>query len=331
MLHDSADDPPDLTSLEHVGLAAGRPTLDHPLRVVVTGAAGGVGTRTVEALLAAGHEVIATDRAAPATDYYWEERLNYVQADLTDAGSAFALARGADVIVHAAAIPTPEFHPAHVVFENNLMATFNLVEAAVRAGVPQFINVSSETVGGFIFAERAFLPDYVPIDEQHPVRPQDPYALSKHFGEQLMDAATRRSDLRCITIRPSWVVHPDDYARYLAVGLREPERMSKNAWSYVDARDLADALVLACASDFDRHEVFYIAAPDNLTGRPLAELVSKYYGCRVELRPIERPDASGISCQKAKTMLGFTPRLSWRDYLNDDGTPRTDLPRHVAT
>ena len=304
--------------------------MERPLRVVVTGAAGGVGTRTVEALLAAGHEVVATDRAAPATDYYWEERLNYLQADLTDAGSAFAVARGADVIVHAAAIPTPEFHPAHVVFANNLMATFNLVEAAIRADVSRFINVSSETVGGFIFAERAFLPDYVPVDEQHPVRPQDPYALSKHFGEQLMDAATRRSDLRCITVRPSWVVHPDDYARYLAVGLREPERMSKNAWSYVDGRDLADALVLACASDLNGHEVFYISASDNLTGRPLAELVSRYYGDQVELRPTERPDASGLSCAKAKAMLGFAPRRSWRDYLNDDGTPRTDLLRPIA-
>jgi len=94
------------------------------LRVVVTGSGGGVGARTVQALLAAGHEVIATDRLPPATDYHWEQGLRYVQADLTDAGSAFAVARGADVVVHAAAIPTPEFHPPHVVFENNMVATF---------------------------------------------------------------------------------------------------------------------------------------------------------------------------------------------------------------
>jgi UDP-glucose 4-epimerase len=289
---------------------------DEALRVVVTGAAGGVGALTVQALLAAGHEVVATDRVTPAENYDLEERLTYIQADLTDAGSAFALVRNADVLIHAAAIPTPQSHPAHVVFGNNLMATFNLVEAAARSGVPRFVNISSETVPGFVFAERAFLPDYVPIDEKHPVRPQDPYALSKHFGEQLMDAATRRSDLSCISLRPSWVMHPGDYDRYLPTALRQPERMSKNAWSYVDAGDLADALVLACISQIQGHEIFYIAAADNLAGRPLAELVSKYYGDRVELRPTERPDASGISSQKANRLLGFTPRRSWRDYTS---------------
>ena len=75
------------------------------------------------------------------------------------------------------------------------MATFNALEAAVRWGVPRFVNLSSETVPGFFFPERKWLPDYVPVDEEHPIRPQDPYATAKHFGEQLMDGATRRCDI----------------------------------------------------------------------------------------------------------------------------------------
>src|SRR5258707_201571 len=77
------------------------------------------------------------------------------------------------------------------------------------------------------------------------VAPQDPYALTKAFGEQLMDAAVRRSDISCISVRPSWVVHPQDYARYLAAAQRDPVTMKRNGWSYSDADDLADALVLA--------------------------------------------------------------------------------------
>ena len=68
------------------------------------------------------------------------------------------------------------------------MATFNTLEAAVRWGVPRFVHLSSETVPGFSFPERPFLPDYIPVDEEHPIRPQDPYATAKHFGELLWTA-----------------------------------------------------------------------------------------------------------------------------------------------
>ena len=127
----------------------------------------------------------------------------YQMADLTDAGSAYSVVAGADAVVHTAAIPQPTGNPPHVVFQTNLMSTFNLVEAAVRFGLKRFVNVSSESIVGNFFPERPFLPDYLPMDEQHPLQPQDPYALSKSFGEQLMDAAVRRSDLRAISIRPS--------------------------------------------------------------------------------------------------------------------------------
>ena len=111
----------------------------------------------------------------------------------------------------------------HTVFQNNLMSVFNTLEAAVRFGVPRYVNVSSETVPGFFFPERPFLPDYAPVDEEHPIRPQDPYATAKYFSELLMDAAMRRSDIRCLTIRPSWVQWEGNYAHNLGAALRDPE------------------------------------------------------------------------------------------------------------
>ncbi|WP_345387010.1 NAD(P)-dependent oxidoreductase [Nonomuraea salmonea] len=185
------------------------------MRVVVTGAHGKVGRAAVKALAEAGHEVTATDLARPVFERHDPGEPRYLQADLTDAGQAYAITHGADAVVHAAAIPDPTSNAPHVVFHNNLMATFNLIEAAVRLGVTRFVNISSETVPGFFFAERPFLPDYAPVDEEHPARPQDPYALSKHFGEQLMDAAVRRSDIKCISLRPSWVQHEGNYERNL--------------------------------------------------------------------------------------------------------------------
>jgi UDP-glucose 4-epimerase len=294
------------------------------MKVVITGAHGKVGRAATQALLDAGHEVLATDLTRPGFERREEGTARYQMADLTDAGEAFAVIRGADAVVHVAAIPEPTGNPAHVVFRTNLMATFNVLEAAVRFGVKRFVNISSETVPGFFFPERPFLPEYAPVDEEHPVHPQDPYALSKTFGEQLMNAAVERSDIRCISLRPSWVQNEDNYEQNLGPQVRDASVLSPNLWSYIDAYDLADAIVLATESELPGHEVFYIASPDNVGGRNFGEILHTYYGDKIELRATDRPDASGISSAKAQRMLGWTPKRSWRDYLDTDGKA---LPR----
>jgi UDP-glucose 4-epimerase len=295
------------------------------MKVLVTGARGKVGRAAVAAFQEAGHDVRATDIFAPTFERQEEGEADYVQADVTDAGDMFAVTRGADAVVHAAALPEPTRNPAHVVFRNNLMGVFNAVEAAVRWEVPRFVNISSETVPGFFFPERDFLPDYVPVDEEHPIRPQDPYATAKHFGEQLMDAAVRRSDIRAISIRPCWVQHEGNYENNLGPQVRDESLLSPNFWSYIDVYDLADAIVLAAESDLPGHEVFYIASPDNVGNRPFEALVRKYYGDKVEVKPLDREDASGISCKKAMEMLGYAPKRSWSDYLDENGKLKPDV------
>jgi nucleoside-diphosphate-sugar epimerase len=289
------------------------------MRVLVTGARGKVGAATVRALVGAGHDVTATDVTRGIFERPAEGEPAYTQAELVQSGDAFAVVRGMEAVVHAAAIPDPTHNTPATVFQNNIMSTFNMIEAAVRWGVKRFVNVSSETVPGFFFPERPFLPEYVPVDEEHPIRPQDPYALSKYFGELLMDAAVQRSDIRCISIRPCWVHSEANYERNLGPQVRDASVLSPNLWSYIDLYDLADALVLAVESDLPGHEVFYIASPDNVGGRPFAETVRKYYGDKIEIRPTERPDASGISSAKAQRLLGWKPRRSWRDYLDENG------------
>lgn len=289
------------------------------MKVLITGAHGKVGRATTQAMIDAGHEVITTDLDRPSYERKPEGTPRYIMADLTDAGAAYALAKGVDAVVHVAAIPEPTGHAPHVVFQNNLMATFNILEAAVSFGVKRFVFISSETVPGFFFPERDFLPDYAPVDEEHPIHPQDPYALAKHFGEQLMDAAVARSDIQCISIRPSWVQFEGNYENNLGPQIRDSSVLSAGLWSYVDVYDLADAIVLAAESDLPGHEVFYIASPDNVGGHDFAEVLTKYYGDQIELRDLDRTDASGISTAKAQRMLGWKPKRSWRDYLDADG------------
>jgi nucleoside-diphosphate-sugar epimerase len=289
------------------------------MRVLVTGARGKVGTATTAALIDAGHDVTCTDVMRGVFERPLPGEPAYIQADLTHPGDAFAVVRGMNAVIHAAAIPDPTHNTPATVFQNNIMSTFNVIEAAVRFGVSRFVNVSSETVPGFFFPERPFLPDYVPVDENHRVRPQDPYALSKYFGELLMDAAVQRSDIRCVSIRPCWVQHEGNYERNLGPQVRDPSLLSPNLWSYIDVYDLADALVLAAESNLPGHELFYIASPDNVGGVPFVEMVRKHYGEQIQIRPVDRKDASGISSAKAMKMLGYAPKRSWRDYLDDQG------------
>lgn len=303
------------------------------MRILVTGSRGKVGRAVVRVLQGAGHTVTGTDLGPADWDRQAEGTPPYLVADLTDAGQVYALVGGVtegenakagpyDAVVHCGALPAPGRHAPHIVFGNNLMATFNVVEACVRWRVPRLVNISSETVTGFPFAERAFLPAYLPVDEDHPVLPQDPYGLSKALGEQVCEAAVRRSDLRCVSLRPTWVQDVDSYSRNLGPLVADRSSPSITGWAYVDADDLADAARLAAESDLAGHEVFYVAAPDTIGGRDLhASWREAYPDAPTELRHVARPDASGISTAKLERLLGWTAKRSWRDHLTEAGEP----------
>jgi len=243
----------------------------------------------------------------------------YIRADLTDYGQTIAAVQQVrpDVVVHTAGIPDPIHDAPHVVFATNVTATFNVAEAVARTGVRRLVYLSSETVPGFVTAERPFLPDYLPVDEEHPVRPQDGYALSKAMGESICDALVRRADVAVVSVRPSFVITAEEYASVVPVVQDSGRRPIPNQWSYVDADDLADLVVLAAAGDTAGHEVVYAAQPDNLLGRPLAEALEEAHGTGVPpLRELARPDAGGIAIGRARKLFGWDPQRSWRDHVN---------------
>lgn len=227
--------------------------------------------------------------------------------------------------------------------QNNLMSTFNVIEACVLCNVPRLVNVSSETVPGFFFAHRVTpgadasshvgLPRYLPVDELHPAVPQDPYALSKVFGEQLCDAALRRcapGALSIVSIRPSWCQDASNIERNLGPLVRDASVEQAGQGAYIIITDLAAAMLLAATRPGlpSAHEVVYIAAADIAGGHDLAEKVARSYGAGVvPLRPLARADASSISCAKATALLGWTPKMSWRDYLDGQGSLLPGAPR----
>jgi len=320
-------------------MAAPRPT------ILVTGSQGKVGRHVVANLAARGVHVVGVDLARGVYDTWagpssgWPE--TYIQADLLDAGAVFStVARFAPAaVVHVAAIPDPTHNPPHVVFSTNVSSTFNVVEACVRLKVPRLVNISSETVPGFFFPERpdavapsgapSGTPAYAPVDEAHPAHPQDPYALSKKCGEELCAAAALRSDLAIISIRPSWCQDAGNVARNLGPLVRDFAAPNAGLLAYVCIADLAEAIALAALNTALRgHEVMYVAADDAAGGHDLRAWVAAKYGARVPVRAdLPRPDASGLDCAKAKRLLGWAPRLTWRDFLDERGELRPDAPK----
>jgi nucleoside-diphosphate-sugar epimerase len=281
------------------------------MRVAVTGGVGKLGEWVVRELRStsdgrAPHDVVVLDRV-PGPE---QEGVRYVAGDVTDLGQVTGTAAGADAIIHLAAIRRWGIAPNEVTFGTNVMGTFNVHEAASLLGIRRVVCASSEAVLGWDYREREFPPDYLPIDEAHPVRPQDSYGLSKEAGEAIAASYTAKCDMVTVMLRPPWIVAPEEMAALRQSGGRQPTRFVP--FNYIDVRDLAAAFRLAIERLLEGHHVLFIMADDAVIAEPLATAMPRWLPATAEMaRPFtdERPSVSNT---RAKAVLGWQPRHSWR-------------------
>jgi nucleoside-diphosphate-sugar epimerase len=279
------------------------------MKVVVTGGSGLAGHFVVEDLVDHGHEVLSVDRVRPARAV-----APFRLADLLDLGQTYDCLAGAQAVVHYAAIPRPIYDTDDVVFRTNVMTTFNVLEAAARLGVRRVVLASSVSVLGLPFNYHYIAPRDVPIDEEHPSQPQDPYALSKVIGEEIAKAFVRRTGMTAVSLRLAWIHTPATFKEQLVPLWDDPAGGAANLWSYVDSRDSAQACRHALTADISGHEAFFIAAANSFMKIPTAELVRKYYP-----EAVVAPDLEGnapiLKTAKAERMLGYKPEYRWEDYF----------------
>jgi UDP-glucose 4-epimerase len=296
--------------------------------VIVTGGRGASGRWVVDRLREA-FEVIVVDRDHPGFDAAPVENVDFRAADLTDRGAVRELigAVAPDAVVHWGAIPALGRHPEGQVFENNTLAAYNVLTAAGEAGA-RIVQASSDGAYGFFFADETPLPDELPITEEHPLRPEDGYGLSKVAAEEVAAGVARRHGVQAASIRPAWIQEPGGYP------CRDPEYTENlgagagNFWSYVDARDVAEMVHAALTAEFapkGGHEAFNCVATDNALGEPLEELLDSVYG-ELPPGPGVEGDGSAYSVKKAGELLGWVPEHSWRDAV-EEGVPRPELTR----
>jgi nucleoside-diphosphate-sugar epimerase len=291
------------------------------MHVVVTGGSGRLGQYVIRELFTHGYAVSSLDSVKPR-----ECLCPTYTADLSRFQQIIEHFRNADAVVHLARIRFPytetgfdaakqqwEFTDAArdaERFNQNIAITNNVLAAAETCGVKRIVCGSSLAVYGFYYPTAKLLPDYLPVDEAHPRRPQDPYGLTKLAGEQLCDALAHRAGAQIASLRFAGV-YTEAHRSMLLERRKNPLGRGTGAlWSYIDARDAARACRLALEANFAGHQAFNISTSTTIMDKPTLELLARHLPQVTDLRPGLDGYASGYSNVKAKAVLNFESRCS---------------------
>lgn len=285
--------------------------------IAVTGGSGKAGRAVIRELIDHGYSVINVD-LLPSPDGL----CHTLKADMSDLGQTIdALRRAAgtverrrpfelaDAVIHLAGIPAPGLAPDATTFQHNLMTTYNVFSAATMLGLQRVVWASSETTFGLPFTR--VLPSFAPITEEHPLLPENSYALAKALSEDIARQMHRWNPATSfVGLRISNIIAPDEYAMFSS--WQSDANIRKwNLWSYVDTRDVARACRLALEAPLTGAEHCIIAAADTVMARPSRQLMAECFPS-VPLNEILGDFASLQSNAKAMRLLRYTPKYSWR-------------------
>jgi NAD dependent epimerase/dehydratase len=303
-------------------------------RVLVTGAAGFIGSHLVEALLTEGCDVRALVHYNSRGSWGHLEELaaterqhvDVVLGDVQDPFSTSRAVEGCDVVFHLAAlIAIPySYRAAHSYVRTNVEGTLNVLEACRTHGVQRLVHTStSETYG---------TAQYTPIDERHPMQGQSPYSASKIAADKMAESYYRSFDLPVVTLRPFNTFGPRQSARAIipTIVSQALDRPEIRLGSLTPVRDLtfctdtAAAFIAAAKSDAAIGQVVNCGNGKGITIGELAGRILALMGRpdrRVttdaeRIRP-EKSEVFELICDNAlaATLLGWQPRVSLDDGL----------------
>ena len=294
-------------------------------RVFFTGGSGKAGKHVIPYLLEQGHQVMNVD--LKPLDYPGVDNLI---ADITDSGQMFnAMSSYAnlgelepgngvpkfDAVVHFAAVPRILINPDNETFRVNTIGTYNVIEAAVKLGIKKVIIASSETTYGFCFSDGKTDPDFLPLEEDYDVNPMDSYGMSKVVNEKTARSFQRRSGIDLYALRIGNVIEPHEYTELFPYYFKHPEVRRRNAFNYIDARDLGQIVDLCLKKDGLGYEIFNAANDQNGAIIPSKELASRFFP-GVPLRRELGEHEALYSNRKIREVLGFKEQHPWQRYLD---------------
>jgi nucleoside-diphosphate-sugar epimerase len=308
----------------------GRITMTTAKRILFTGGSGKAGRHVVPYLLARGHRVVNVD--LNPLDHPGVDNLT---ADITDSGQMFGVMTSYadfdelepgtgvprfDAVVHFAAVPRILLVPDNETFRINTVGTYNVIEAAVKLGIAKIVIASSETTYGICFSDGRTDPHALPLEEDYDVDPMDSYGLSKVLNEKTARTFARRSGADIYALRIGNVIEPHEYAALFPAYFANPAMRRRNAFCYIDARDLGQIVDLCLARDGLGVQVFNAGNDTNGINIPTAELAERFCPGVALTRAMDEHEAL-FSNRKIREVLGFREQHDWRKYVEAEPPP----------
>jgi nucleoside-diphosphate-sugar epimerase len=276
------------------------------MKILITGAAGFIGKEVTKGLVAAGHDVVATDLVkddlSPAQ--------KFVVGDLVSADFISQLDFRCDAIVHLGSIPRPGIASDETVLHNNVIGTYHVFASAVENNVPLVIYASSLSIYGFAWSTGTS-PDYVPVDEKHPLRHFESYALSKEVNERSADMWANRSETAFVGLRFPHT-HTHSVFAEMAQQMRDGDKAilqqgAKIFWAYLDLRDAVQGILTVIEKGAKGSKTYNFAAPDTYAHKPTSEMMAEFHPTSEVVSPLSGYD-SIIDCSEWLSEYGYQPQ-----------------------
>lgn len=275
------------------------------MKVLITGASSGAAQGGIIQTLEKEVDLRLTDRR-PVDKRFKHE---FVKAEIRDIKDVRKAVKGMDAVIHLGAVLCDSL----LTYSTNVMGTANLLEASRENNIKKFIYAGSVHVYGM-----PINPDYLPIDEEHPLRPFAPYGLSKLMAEELGRGYVRgNSNFTFISLRLGRICcgkYP--YSNFKADNIGDHK---KSLWGHIHAKDLGRLIRGCLLKDIKGFEVFNALGQDHAFSEISSlDLIKRFFpGIKKVYNNdefITKPDRTFISIKKAKEMLGYKPKYNFTDY-----------------
>jgi nucleoside-diphosphate-sugar epimerase len=266
------------------------------MKILLTGASGLIGKEVAKGLVLAGFEVLATDLVkddlSPAQ--------SFVVGDLVSSDFISQLDFSCDAIVHLGSIPRPGIASDETVLHNNVIGTYHIFASAAENNVPLVIYASSLSIYGIAWSTGTS-PDYVPVDEKHPLR---------HF-ESSADMWANRSETAFVGLRFPHT-HTEEVFAEMAQKMREGdkeilEQGAKIFWAYLDLRDAVQGILTVIEKGGQGSKTYNFAAPDTYAPKSTREMMAEFHPTSKIASAISGYD-SIIDCSEWNSVYGYEPK-----------------------